>query len=155
DKTHEIDHLIADWMQSSGSPRPSVGLVQRMVGRRRPAEDDPLVAVEKADGRAFPWLLLSAAGLLFAVVVWLAGCVAALSAAVPHAAEIMPRIQPPEATSLPDKSRNSVEDLLSRLAFAAPVLFVGLLLAGWRRAAGDRLIRRPGEVDWSEQFILP
>jgi hypothetical protein len=44
--------------------------------------------------------------------------------------------------------------MLTRALFAFPILFFGLLLAGRRVAAGDRLVRRAGSADWSEQFTL-
>jgi hypothetical protein len=113
---------------------------------------DAISVVLRADRRSWGWLTFGVVVLIVVLLAWAMGWFHLLSPNEPGAAAARPEIALPIDVGGDWQSR--LQDIAIRLVFALPVVFFGLLLAGWRSAAGDRLVRRAGHADWSELFTL-
>jgi hypothetical protein len=144
----EFAEVIARW-QASASTGAGVGWRQQTAQR---TSRDAMAVMLRADRRSQLWLFMSVVGALVLLFFWAMGWFPVLSPNLSGPTALQPEIPPPGDISVDWQSR--LQDLLMRVAFALPVLFFGLLLAGWRCAAGDRLVRRAGAAEWSELFTL-
>jgi hypothetical protein len=111
-----------------------------------------VAVVLQADRRSRRRLVMAAVGALVLFVAWAMGWFPVLLA--DHSAPITARPEIPLPANVSADWQSRLQDILIRVVFALPVLFFGLLLAGWRSSVGDRLIRRAGSADWSELFTL-
>jgi hypothetical protein len=144
----EFAEVIARW-QASASAGAGLGWRQQRAQRTSP---DAVAVVLRADRRSQIWLFMSVAGTLVLLFAWAMGWFPVLSPNLSGPTALQREIPPPGDISVDWQSH--LQDVLMRVAFALPVLFFGLLLAGWRGAAGDRLVRQAGAADWSELFTL-
>jgi hypothetical protein len=152
----EIGQIMADWLEHETQRG---GTTE--AGRAKAEEAIPKQVLQSERADRTGWV--TAAGLVaFAVVVLLAILLVKMisgGASFGDAASEITTYRSPVVglpTLLDPYWQGIVEDVLSRLLFALPVLLVGFSLASWRAASGEgRLSRRFGETNLVDVFRLP
>jgi hypothetical protein len=150
----DVRRLINDWIKSD-----SAGLADASNRAQIGIHDvvpDQVKQLERADSKS----VVTAAGLGAVALIAFVGIVAnrlwsGASETAAHAAGSVVTYSQPMLSidvGLSPFWKPIIEDGLSRLAFAAAVLFVGLSFAAWRRDPKGRLVRRSGEVDLVNVF---
>jgi hypothetical protein len=147
EKTAEVAEVIGRW--TAQAPSGGAGWHRRLAQQAQP---DAVQVVLQADRRSRGWLILGVAVMVIVLLAWAMGWFHLISPKGPGPTAAQPQVSLPIDVGGDWQTR--LQDIALRLVFALPVMFFGLLLAGWRKAAGDRLVRRAGNADWSELFTL-